>query len=160
MGLGLILVAAACSDRPKTFDSNVEIIRIRPISRDPKTNQILTIDVELSYVDCPGEQRRMIRGDKAFAECLYSATGDDPHHKVGDKVPAKILFHPKPEGGYANDVVKLANCDRKIDPKDEASYEVVQDCEPLIVNGVEVGVHCDRTRNKELLKKCPWFKVH
>jgi hypothetical protein len=63
------------------------------------------------------------------------------------------------KGEYKNRVVKLGECNRKIDPNDEASYEVVQDCEDMVVNGVVVGVHCDRTRNKELINKCPWFKV-
>jgi hypothetical protein len=161
VGLGFVLVATACGDKPKVFDTNVEIVRMRPIRRDEATNHIVTMDVEVSYTECPGEQRKMIRGDKAFAECFYSATGDNPKHKVGDKIPVKISFGPKPDGsGFRNQLVKLGNCERKIDPKDEASYEVVQDCEPIVVNGVDVGVHCDRTRNKELLKKCPWFKTH
>jgi hypothetical protein len=161
VGLGALLVATACGDKPKIFDTNVEIARIRPIRRDEKTNQILTLDVEVSFVDCPGEQKKMIRGDKAFAECLYSASGESPKHKVGDKVPVKIAFGPRADGsGYENKLVKVAECTRKPDPKDEASYEVVQDCEPLVVNGVDVGVHCDRKRNRELLHKCPWFRVH
>ena len=110
--------------------------------------------VEVSYVECPGEQRRMLRGDADFAACFYKK------YKVGDKVPAKLMWGPKGDGNYQHKIVGLSDCPKTIDPNDEAAYEVIQDCEPLIVNGVDVGVHCDRTRSKELLKKCPWFRIH
>ena len=142
----------ACSTE-KTFDTNVEIVRVRPIRRDlGDPSVVLTVDIEVSYAECPGEQRKMIRGDKAFAACVMK-------HKVGDKVPARLTWAMDDKGAYGNKIIKLAECERKLDPNDEASYEVVQDCEDLVVNGVVVGVHCDRKRTKELLEKCPWFRV-
>lgn len=147
-------IAAACGQGEKTYDSNVQIVRIRPIRRDlVDPTVVLTVDVEVSYVECPGEQRKMIRGDKDFAACIMK-------HKLNDKVPVKLAWSADAKtGAYKNRIVKLADCDRKADPNDEASYEVVQDCEEMVVNGVVVGVHCDRTRSKELVAKCPWFRV-
>lgn len=54
--------------------------------------------------------------------------------------------------------MKFGDCPVKIDATDEANWEVVQVCKDLMVSGVAAGVHCDRTRNKELTDKCPWFK--
>jgi hypothetical protein len=150
-----VLVAAvatsACGQKPRTFDTKVEILRVRPISRDPKTNEVLTVDVEVSFLDCPGEQRKMSRGDKAFAACIMK-------HQPKEQVAAKLWYGKVDDDHFGNQIVKLAECDRKPDPRDEASYEVIQDCEDIIVNGVNVGVHCDRKPSKELLAKCPWFK--
>jgi hypothetical protein len=153
MGLSGALASSGCSQKPRTFDTNVEIVRIRPINRDPDTNEVRTVDVEVSFADCPGEQRKMIRGDKAFAACIMK-------HQSKDKVPAKLWYGKVDDEHLGNKIVKLADCDRKPDPKDEASFEVIQDCEDILVNGVSVGVHCDRKPSKELLAKCPWFKKH
>jgi hypothetical protein len=146
-----LLALAGCGDKPRAYDTNVEVLRIRPINRDPSTNEIRTVDVEVSFFDCPGEQRKTIRGDKAFAACILK-------QKVGDKLPVKLWYGRVSDDRYGNKIVKLGPCDRTPDPKDEASFEVVQDCEPVVVNGVDVGVHCDRRRSKALLAKCPWFK--
>ena len=45
----------------------------------------------------------------------------------------------------------------KRDPRDARSYEVVQECSDVVVNGLKAGFHCDRKPNRELLDKCPWF---
>ena len=103
-------VACASDNR---FDTNTEIVRIRPIRRDfTDPNIVLTIDVELSYTECPGEQRKMIRGDRDFAACILK-------HKVGDKVPTKITWGPDGKGSYKNRVVQVGECNRKIDPNDD-----------------------------------------
>ena len=143
-----------CMSSPKSHKTNVEILRIRPIAVDEHhAETVLTVDVEVSYHECPGEQRSFVRGDKEFASCIMK-------HSVGEKVPAKIWWGPNTERTqYVSKIMGLADCDRTPDPKDEASYEIVQDCEDMVVNGVVVGVHCDRRRNKELLATCPWFRI-
>lgn len=147
------LAAVSCSAKSSEYQTNVEITRIRPIRRDDADwNHVLTIDVEVSYAECPGEQRRMIRGDADFAACILK-------HKVGDKVPAKLSWGPKDDGTYGHKILQLGDCVKKLDPKDEAAYEIVQDCEPIVVNDVEVGVHCDRKRSPALIDKCPWFRL-
>ncbi len=52
----------------------------------------------------------------------------------------------------------FTQCAIKPDPKEEANYELVQVCTDLQATGVTVGVHCDRTRPKELVAKCPWLR--
>lgn len=160
---GSAILATACSGKPKTFTTNVQLVEINPVTWDQAEN-ITSLDLKVSFVDCPGDQEKIFRGDKAFAECVWSnkRNGDKAKHNEGDKVPATVSFYPRADGsGYKYDIIKVANCERKVDPLDRGSdYDHVQTCKDLVVNGVNIGVRCDRTRNAELLKKCPWFQVH
>jgi hypothetical protein len=63
-----------------------------------------------------------------------------------------------PDGTFKPAVLKLGDCPRVPDPNDEASFEIVQVCNDIFVNGVKVGFHCDRKPSAELLQKCPWFR--
>ena len=110
------------------------------------------MDLELKYSDCPGDARRVMRGDKTFSQC-------GAKFKKGDKIAADlVLSYSSEKGQYRSELVRLDDCEVKLDPKEEANYESVQDCKDLVSSGAVVGVHCDRTRNPELVAKCPWLK--
>jgi hypothetical protein len=94
-----------------------------------------------------------MRGDKAFGECATKL-------KVGDRLSAElVLSYSSQRGTYRNDLVRLGDCPVKLDPKDEANYEIYQDCQELKASGSTVGVHCNRRREEgPLLAKCPWLR--
>jgi hypothetical protein len=138
-----------CADKTKTFDVRVEVARVRPVARDAD-QAVLAIDVELRFPECPGSAMTVIRGDRAFAECVQTL-------HVGQAVPATIVWHRRGDR-HVDDIVQLGGCRRVPDPRDDAWVEVVQRCEDLVENGMVVGVHCDRRRSKPLLERCPWFQ--
>lgn len=145
---GLVVAASACS-RPQTFTSNVEITQTQIFGTDDAPS---IMDVHMTFSDCPGTQQKVVRGDKAFAACAKKL-------KKGDKVPVEIVLQWKADRGeYRNEVVKVAGCARTPDPKDDASYEVVQMCNDVVINGAVTGIHCDRNRSEALVAKCPWFR--
>lgn len=77
--LGLALAPAACT-RPETFTSTIEIQQTQLFgTADAPT----VMDVHMVFPECPGTQRKVVRGDKAFAPCAKK-------YKVGDKVPVAI----------------------------------------------------------------------
>ncbi|MBS2015562.1 MAG: hypothetical protein JST00_21930 [Deltaproteobacteria bacterium] len=143
-----VAFSAACS-KPQTFTSTVEITQTQVFG----TGDAPTVmDVHMVFTECPGIQVKVVRGDKKFASCAKKL-------KKGDKVPVEILLQYKSDRGeYRNEVVKVDGCERTPDPKDDASYETVQTCSDVVINGAVTGVHCDRTRSDALVAKCPWFK--
>ena len=148
--VGSILVVAltpACSQKPQHFDTNVELARVEVV----KTGGGRWVDVELEYSDCPGEQREIFQADSAFADCLAK-------YKPGEKVPASIVWSQEADGHFDSEVEKVGDCARKRDALDERSYEVVHECQDIVVNGVNVGFRCVRKPTQELLSKCPWFR--
>jgi hypothetical protein len=130
----------------------VEIVGLQRLGgQDPKAPPGM-MDLELRYSDCPGDARRVMRGDKTFSQC-------GAKFKKGDKIAADlVLSYSSERGQYRSEIVRLDDCEVKLDPKEEANYETVQECKELVSSGAVVGVHCDRTRNKELVAKCPWLK--
>jgi len=150
----LLLLAApllSCSRAPRDYTSRIELLRVEPIRRDDAGN-VLTLDVEMSFVDCPGEQRKTVRGPRDFAECMAK-------HKPGEKVPVTVRHLQRDDGTWDFSVTDVAGCARKRDPNDEASFSVVQVCTDLVVHSATVGFRCDRRPSAELLTKCPWFRV-
>jgi hypothetical protein len=144
--LSSLLVASGCS-KPKRYTTTVEVLQARRFGQGSGM-----VDLELRYVDCPGDARRIMRGDKAFGACA-------PSIKVGDKLPAElVLKYSAEKGAYRSDLVHLGDCPVTLDPKDEANYEIYQDCQDLTASGATVGVHCDRQRGENLLAKCPWLR--
>ena len=140
--------ALAC-EKPQNYDTNVEVIHIQRFG-DGKAPGM--VDLELKFSDCGGDARRLVRLDKTFAACA-------PNIKDGDKLPATLTMSWNGEKrSYRSDIIKLANCAAKIDPMDEANYELVQVCTDMQATGSVVGVHCDRTRPKELIAKCPFLR--
>lgn len=141
-------LALAC-ETPKSYDTTVEVVHIQRFG-DGKTPGL--VDLELKFPDCGGDARRLVRLDKTFAACA-------PSIKDGDKLPASLTLRWNSEkGSYRSDFTKIANCAAKADPKDEANYELVQVCSDMQATGSVVGVHCDRTRPKELIAKCPFLR--
>jgi hypothetical protein len=143
------LCLAGC-DKPRHFTTTMEIVKAEPFKDDKGATSV--IGLELRYAECPGDARRILRGDKKFAACAGAL-------KSGDKLKAEFVSTWQPEKGtYRSDVVKLGDCDFKQDPKEEANYEMVNTCTDVVTTGAVVGTHCDRTRSKELVEKCPWLK--
>jgi hypothetical protein len=147
--LAVFLVLLAGCKRDKWYDAKVELTRVQNIRQDA-TGKPTDMDVELSWFECPGTQIEVIRGDAAFAECMKK-------YKVGDKVPVRVQYHWDSHGFWDWDIHEMGGCKRPPDPEDLSSFDTVQECEPIIVNGVSEGFHCNRIPQKELLKKCPWF---
>lgn len=151
--LGLVaasLPLAGCH-KSKTYEATVEVTRVASTRKD-ENGVPVSMDVELSYVECPGTQIEVIRGGKDFAACVQQKV------KVGDKVKVKLEHHWDPEGFYDFDVFEVQGCPRPPDPNDEASYKMVRECSDWNVNGARVGFQCNYQDKKELNKKCPWFK--
>ncbi len=141
-----LLGAGAC-DKAKTFTTTVEVLQARRFGQGTGM-----LDLELKYVDCPGDARRVMRGDKAFGACA-------PNLKAGDKLRAELVLKYSSEKGlYRSDLVRLGDCPVSLDPKDESNYEIFQQCEELKRSGSVVGVHCSRQRGPELIAKCPWLR--
>jgi len=142
--------AGAGCDKPVHYTTTVEVLQVQRMGQD-KSAPGMT-DLDLKFVECPGEARKVIRGDKTFGQCGVK-------FKKGDKIQAEVvLAYSSDRGQYRSEIVRLDDCPIKLDPKEDANYEVVQDCKDLVASGAVVGVHCDRTRNKELVAKCPWFR--
>jgi hypothetical protein len=151
--IGVLLVAGlgACH-RPKHYDANVEVTRISPVRAD-ENGRTLTVDIELSYYDCPGTQLEVIRGDATFAECIAK-------HKVGDRIPVAITRTWASQGVYTWNVDRIGDCTHLKDPSDEASYALVRECDDWTINGTRVGFQCRYLPEKHLIDKCPWFQRH
>lgn len=145
----ILVLLVACSKPTTSFDTKVTIQGKEIVHRDAKGNPA-AIEVSVEYPECPGEQSETLQGNAEFTSCMAK-------YKIGDTLPATILHAPTPDGHYDSEIEKLGDCVRHRDPRDARSYEVVQVCEDVVVNGVVVGFHCDRKPTKELLAKCPWF---
>lgn len=149
--LAVLATASTGCSKPSRHETEVEVLQTELFGEADKAAPAL-MDLDLLFVECPGGPRKIIRGDTKFATCAKK-------YKKGDKIPAEILLTWRGDkGSYRSDVVKLGDCERRLDPKDDASYDQVQQCTDVVVNGVVTGVRCDRTRSDELVAKCPWFK--
>ncbi len=151
-GLLMVPVASGCHAKAQRYDTKVEILSTRTMNGEPGTAAPSRIEFEMRFVDCPGEVKRVVRGDQALAACAGVL-------KVGERVPAAIAFsYDRERENYRGELVKLGPCDVKLDPKEDANYETVQVCRDLKASGAVVGVHCDKKREGELVEKCPWLR--
>jgi hypothetical protein len=146
-----VSTATISCHRSKAYESEVEITRMSSVTKDA-AGKVLTSDVEFSYTDCPGSQVETLRGDAKFSECIA-------RYKVGQKVKVK-LDHQWPDDHYVWTVNKVGDCDRTVDPADEASFAVLRDCEDWEVTGARVGFRCSLKAESKLVDKCPWFRRH
>jgi hypothetical protein len=144
-----VLTIAGCH-KPKRFETNVEVERVSAVRKD-ETGTVMTTDLEVSFLDCPGEQLEVIRGGREFSACVAKL-------KPGEKVRVKIDYHWDEDGYWDHDIVDVQGCPRPIDPNDEASFKMIRECSDWTVNGTRVGFQCNYAEKKELNKKCPWFK--
>jgi hypothetical protein len=144
-----LLALSACR-REKTYTTTVEVLHVQPVVLSPSASALL--DVEVRYADCPGDARRSMRLDPAFAKC-----GKDV--KKGDKLEMEIRHHyVSDRGNYRAEVRRLGNCPVKLDTKEGANFESVQVCSDVTATGAVIGVHCDRRgTSKDLLEKCPFM---
>jgi len=142
-------LAVGCEKKAHNYETKVTLKGVEVVARDKAgTPQIIEVNVE--YPDCPGEQLETLQGNADFTKCALK-------FKVGDVLPASIEWGPTDFGHYDSEITRIGECSRTRDPRDARSYEVVQECTDVNVNGVKAGFHCDRKPNKELLDKCPWF---
>lgn len=147
--VSLALLGLGCN-KPQHFTTSMELVQVETFKDEKGAPS--TVGLELRYAECPGDARRILRGDKKFAACAGPL-------KAGDKLKAEFVSTWQSEKGFfRSDVVKLGECDFKQDPKEEANYEMVNTCTDVVTTGAVVGVHCDRTRSAELVAKCPWLK--
>ncbi|MCB1141324.1 MAG: hypothetical protein H7A24_14360 [Leptospiraceae bacterium] len=149
--LGFVLLFSGCKKGPIVYQAEVTLNRMEIVRSDEKKNPLL-IDVELLYSTCPGTQIEILRSGRQLAECLLSK------RKKGDKVQAEIIWKWNSLGYYNWEVVKIDDCERMIDPNDEATYNMIEECEDMVIYGAVVGFKCDRIPNDKLIDKCPWFK--
>jgi len=79
--------------------------------------------------------------------------------KAAEKVPAEVkMTFDSERGVYRSEVTKLGACAIKVDSKDEANYEVIENCTEIKATGLTVGIRCSRQRDEALLAKCPWLR--
>lgn len=145
----LVALLVSCR-RSKRYEAHVEITRIVAVRKDD-AGKPLTVDFEVSYLECPGTQIEVLRGDAAFAACVGK-------YKVGDKVKVAIEHEWSQEGRYTWTVRNVGDCERVPDPEDEASFAMVRECSDGEVNGERVGLECKYVPEQKLLDKCPWFR--
>jgi hypothetical protein len=137
-------------ERSQTFTTTVELVDIEHFGEPPATAH--QVNFELRYADCPGDNRRILRGDKDLAACTKDL-------KEGARVPLEIVSkYSSEKGGYRAEVTKIAGCAVKWDRKEEANYEMTSVCTDIEATGAVVGVHCDRSRPKALVEKCPFLR--
>jgi hypothetical protein len=145
----VVTALSACKPKPQRFTATVEVLQVRSFGggTGPKNT-----DLELKYSECPADARQNLRLGKEFATCGEKL-------KAGDKLQADVVLSWNAERGFfRNEVVKLAGCDVKLDPKDDANYQSVEACSEVKATGMSVGVRCNRGRTPELLAKCPWLR--
>lgn len=143
-------VLPACAPATETHQTQVELRRMAIVQHDAK-GAPLAVVVEIEYPDCPGDQEESFQEDAAFAQCIGK-------YKAGDKLPATISWESVGYGHFDSEVDKVGDCARSRDTGEARSYEVVEQCSDVVVNGIKVGFHCDRKPTKALLDKCPWFR--
>jgi hypothetical protein len=150
--LVMLATLPACN-KTRHYDATVKLNRVAAI-RTTDDGKPLDVDVELDWFQCPGTQIEIIRGSAEFAECMKK-------YKVGDEVKVAIDYHYESrKGAWDWDIVEMGGCKRPADDDDLSSFDTVQECEPIIANGVNEGFTCNRIPQKALLAKCPWFARH
>lgn len=156
MSRGLILFAllaavttTACR-RTTHHETGVQVTRVATVRRDDAGKPV-TVDVEVAFHQCPGTQTEVVRGGPELASCIAK-------YKIGDEVKAEIDHEWSPAGYYTWKIRRLGECERKVDPDDEASYAMVRECEDWVVNGQKAGFSCRYVPEKKLIDACPWFR--
>lgn len=145
MVVSCALGAVACHS-PLETTAKAEVVQVQRFG-DGKT----LMDLEIRF-ECPGDARRIMRLDKETNACLGPI-------KAGDKLDVGVVSAWSSEkSAYRTNVTQIGNCPVRLDPKEEANYEMVQVCKELKASGVTVGVTCDRTRPPELLAACPYLR--
>jgi len=150
----LIVVSLPSCHRPKQYETNVEIKRIAAVQAH-EPGAASSMDVEVSFLECPGDQIEVVRGGVEFAKCIQSK-----QTREGGRVGVKVMHRWDPEGHYEHDIVEVNGCARPFDPNDQDSFKIIRECSDWVVNGVPVGFQCQYAEKEQLVKKCPWFRRH
>jgi hypothetical protein len=148
----LILFSLFCKKADKFYETNVEITRKDIVVYDADKKPMV-IDLEINYRDCPGNQVEVIRGGKEFANCINSIG-----RSVGERIHIDIKWEWNDSGYYKWTVVKVGSCERIIDPLDEVSFDLVEECEDYFVYGNQIGFVCKKIPTDVLINSCPWFR--
>jgi len=150
--LALVVFAmpfVCCTKEARSYTTRVTLKSTEVVSWDDSGKPRI-VEVTVEYPDCPGDQLETLQGNAAFSKCALA-------YKAGETIPATVEWAPTDYDHYDSEITKLGDCPRPRDPHDPRSYEVVQVCSDVMVNGLKAGFHCDRKPTKELLEKCPWF---
>lgn len=148
--VGVATLAMTACHRSTSYESEVEVTRLSVVRKDDAGKPVTT-DLELSYASCPGTQVETVRGDAKFSQCVA-------RYSVGQKVKVQIEHQWSDEGHWMSVIRKVGECDRVVDPNDEASFTMLRECEDWEVSGAKVGFQCSMKPEKGLLAKCPWFR--
>ena len=129
--IALCALLGGCEKKAHNFETKVTVQSVEIVARDKAgTPQIVEVNVE--YPDCPGDQLETLQGNAEFTTCFAK-------YKVGEVLPATIEWAPTDFGHYDSEIIHIGDCSRRRDPRDARSYEVVQECTDVVVNGVELG---------------------
>lgn len=151
--LSVLALAAAlpsCHEGPKTYESTIQLWRYDVVENGPDGKPVLA-DVEIEWEKCPGDQMEVVRGGSAFAQCMGK-------YKVGEIVPAKVLWGWDDRGFYQWDVTQIGDCARPVEEKDPSSFEEIEECEDVTAHGNAVGFTCNRKPYAKLREVCPWMR--
>jgi hypothetical protein len=149
VALGLALTASACG-QPKDYETTVEISRKTAVERDEK-GVAHAVDLELSFVECPGSQIEVLRADEKFATCIAGV-------KKGDRASVTVRHRRRDDGRWEAVIVKVSGCDRVAEANDPTSFTLARECTDIRINGVVVGFECNYQPENALVARCPWFK--
>ena len=141
-------ILAGCS-RDRRYESAVQIVRKEAIEK-ADDGSIETLDFEMEWDACPGDQYQVVRGGKDFAKCADK-------YNVGDFVPVIVKHYWDPRGYYRWDIEKVGDCDHAIQPDSQGSYEKSQECHDVQQYGRTVGFSCTRRPFKDLVARCPFL---
>lgn len=140
----------SCGHPTTRWESVVQVVRKEAVEKDESTGEILTIDFEVEWDPCPGDQFQVIRGGRKFASCAAK-------YEVGDFVPVIANHFWDPHGYYRWDVERLGDCPHAVEPESLGSYEKSQDCRDVEHYDRQVGFMCRRKPHRQLLARCPWM---
>ncbi|HEU4411016.1 MAG TPA: ATP-binding protein [Polyangiaceae bacterium] len=148
--LAACLLLGGCTPKDRHYESVVQLSRRDVVERDDKGNPV-SIDVELEWDPCPGDQFQTIRGGPEFTACMAK-------YEVGDMLPVVVRHFWSTRGFYRWSVLKLGDCDRPPERGDTTSFEKIQECSDVKSYGVNVGFQCSRKPYADLIKICPWMR--
>ncbi len=149
-GAAAVLAFASASCRRSTrYDAYVDVTRITSVPADG--SNATTLDVEVTYVECPGRPVEVLRGGGDFAACAGK-------YKVGEKLKVSIDHAPTGEGHYKWSVRTVGECSLVAHPSEEAAYALVRECGDWSANRTGAAFRCRAIADEALVEKCPWFR--